>query len=63
MDHEWTLRFLQHRVGDYWLLRLIRKWLKVGIIEEGKRVRQEVGAPQGAVMTPRTQKITLNFLM
>lgn len=47
MDHEWTLRFLQHRIGDCRLLRLIRKWLKVGIVEDGRRVRQEIGAPKG----------------
>ena len=62
MDHEWTLRFLQHRVGDNRLLRLIRKWLKVGIMEEGKKVRQEVGAPQGAVISPILANIYLHYV-
>ena len=45
MSHEWTSRFLQHRVADPRLLRLVRKWLKVGVLEGGKRVPQEIGAP------------------
>ena len=62
MDHEWTLRFLQRRVGDYRVLRLIRKWLKVGIMEEGKRVPQEVGAPQGAVISPILANVYLHYV-
>ena len=62
MDHEWTLRFLQHRIGDRRLLRLIRKWLKVGIMEDGRRVRQEIGAPQGAVISPILANIYLHYV-
>jgi RNA-directed DNA polymerase len=62
MDHDWTLRFLQHRVGDKRLLRLIRKWLKVGVAEDGKRVEQEIGAPQGAVISPILANIYLHYV-
>jgi retron-type reverse transcriptase len=60
MSHEWTMQFVQHRVADNRILRLIQKWLKAGVMEEGEWKKTEVGTPQGAVMTPRTQKVTLN---
>ncbi len=62
MDHTWTLRFLQHRIGDRRLLRLIRKWLKVGIMEKGSRVLQEVGVPQGAVVSPILANVYLHHV-
>ncbi len=43
MSHEWTVRFLQHRIGDKRLLRLIVKWLRVGVMEDGRVVRSERG--------------------
>jgi len=58
LDHEWLLQFLQHRVADPRMLRLIQKWLKAGVSEEGTWSETKIGTPQGAVMTPRTQKIT-----
>jgi RNA-directed DNA polymerase len=58
LNHEWLMRFIEHRVADDRMLRLIRKWLKAGVLEEGQWQETEVGTPQGAVMTPRTQKIT-----
>jgi retron-type reverse transcriptase len=58
MEHDWILRFLQHRIADKRLLRLITKWLKVGTIHEGRHELSSRGTPQGAVITPRTQKIT-----
>jgi RNA-directed DNA polymerase len=51
MSHTWIIRFLEHRIADKRILRLIAKWLKVGIIEDGRVTRGQVGAPQGAVMT------------
>jgi RNA-directed DNA polymerase len=51
MSHAWIIRFLEHRIADKRILRLIAKWLKVGIIEDGRVTRGKVGAPQGAVMT------------
>jgi RNA-directed DNA polymerase len=58
MAHSWIIRFLKHRIADKRILRLIAEWLKVGIVEDGRRTRGVCGAPQGAVMTPRTQKVT-----
>lgn len=61
MDHDWTIRFLQHRIADPRLLRLIRKWLKVGVWEDGRRVEQRRGAPQGAVVSPILANVYLHY--
>jgi group II intron reverse transcriptase/maturase len=58
VSHEWVVRFLQHRIGDERILRMIRKWLKAGVLEDGVVTEGEVGTPQGATVTPRTQKVT-----
>jgi RNA-directed DNA polymerase len=58
LDRCWLLKFLQHRVADPRMLRLIQKWLDAGIMEEGEWRDTEMGTPQGSVLTPRTQKIT-----
>jgi RNA-directed DNA polymerase len=54
MSHEWLMKFLRHRIADEKILRLIAKWLKAGVMEEGKVVRVTTGTPQGGVMTPWT---------
>jgi group II intron reverse transcriptase/maturase len=58
VSHEWVIRFMEHRIGDERILRLIRKWLKAGVLEEGVVTHSEAGTPQGATITPWTQKIT-----
>jgi RNA-directed DNA polymerase len=58
MSHEWIMKFIEHRVADRRMLRLIQKWLKAGVSEDGQWSETTVGTPQGAVMTPRTQKVT-----
>jgi len=52
LDHGWLLRFLEHRIGDRRILRLVRKWLRAGVLEDGRRSRSERGTPQGAVISP-----------
>jgi hypothetical protein len=52
---------LEHRVTDQRVSRLIRKWLEAGVIDDGKRIPAVKGTPQGAVMTPRTQKDNFEF--
>ncbi|MGH9606408.1 MAG: hypothetical protein ACRD3N_12005 [Terracidiphilus sp.] len=52
MSHEWTLKFIEHRVADRRVVRLIQKWLKAGVLEEGKRVQSEVGTVQGREHQP-----------
>jgi hypothetical protein len=51
MDHEWMMKFVGHRVADPRVLRLIRKWLKAGVSEDGTWSETKVGTPQGAGMT------------
>ena len=52
MNHEWTLKFIEHRVADRRILRLIRKWLKAGVSEDGQWSETTQGTPQGAVVSP-----------
>ncbi len=59
VSHDWMIRMLAHRIADKRVLRLIGKWLKVGIVDDAGRPQRSVcGLPQGAVVTPRTQKVT-----
>src|SRR5215472_13317260 len=55
-SHEWVEKFIQHRVGDRRILRLIKKWLRAGVLEGGEWSETEKGTPQGSEITPRTQK-------
>jgi RNA-directed DNA polymerase len=61
MSHAWIIRFLEHRIADKRILRLIAKWLKVGIIEDGRVTRGQVGAPQGAVISPILANVYLHY--
>ena len=63
LDHEWLLRFLEHRIADRRILRLIRKWLRAGVIEDGRRVLVERGTPQGAVVSPLLANIYLHYVL
>jgi RNA-directed DNA polymerase len=47
LDHDWVLRFVEHRVGDPRLINLIRRWLKAGVLEDGVVSPSEEGTPQG----------------
>ena len=62
MAHSWILRFLKHRIADKRILRLIAKWLKVGIIEDGRVTRSQCGAPQGAVISPILANVYLHYV-
>jgi retron-type reverse transcriptase len=52
ISHDWLMRFLEHRIGDRRVLRLIGKWLKAGVLEDDAWTEGRVGTPQGAVLTP-----------
>jgi group II intron reverse transcriptase/maturase len=62
VSHNWMLRFLEHRIGDRRLLRLIGKWLKVGVMEEGVVRATETGTPQGAVVSPTLANVYLHYV-
>src|SRR5712664_555239 len=62
MSHEWTLKFVQHRVADRRILRLIQKWLKAGVSEDGQWSETKVGTPQGAVVSPLLANVYLHYV-
>ena len=63
LDHDWMIRFLEHRVADRRILQLIRRWLKAGVIENGKRLPSLKGTPQGAVVSPLLANIYLHYTL
>jgi len=63
LDHQWMMKFLEHRVGDPRILRLIKKWLRAGVSEEGEWSRTVVGTPQGAVVSPVLANIYLHYVL
>jgi len=62
MSHEWTMQFVQHRVADKRILRLIQKWLKAGVSEDGEWSETKVGTPQGAVVSPLLANVYLHYV-
>src|SRR5205823_1074509 len=54
--HDWLLKFVKHRIADRRILRLIGKWLRAGVSEEGQWSKTDRGTPQGGPLTPLTQK-------
>jgi group II intron reverse transcriptase/maturase len=62
VSHEWLVRFIEHRIGDPRMVRLIRKWLKVGVMEDGQWSASEAGTPQGAVISPTLANIYLHYV-
>jgi RNA-directed DNA polymerase len=63
LDHEWLMKFLEHRVADKRVLRLIRKFLRAGVSEEGKWFKTVVGTPQGAVISSLLSNIYLHYVL
>ncbi len=62
MSHEWTMKFIEHRVADHRILRLIQKWLQAGVSEDGQWSETEVGTPQGAVVSPLLANVYLHYV-
>jgi RNA-directed DNA polymerase len=62
IDHEWLIKFLEHRIGDRRILRLIRKWLRAGVSEDGEWSKTTVGTPQGAVISPLLANVFLHYV-
>jgi RNA-directed DNA polymerase len=62
LSHEWLQLFLQHRIADFRILRLIQKWLKAGVIEDGEWTDTKMGTPQGAVASPLLANIYLHYV-
>src|SRR5262249_36144728 len=62
LDHGWLARFLEHRIADRRILRLIQKWLSAGVIEDGNWSAAEEGAPQGASVSPLLANVYLHYV-
>ena len=61
LSQDWLMRFLEHRVGDARVLRLVRKWLKAGVLDQGQWSLSETGTPQGAVISPLLANVYLHY--
>jgi hypothetical protein len=59
----WLVKFVEHRVADRRVVRLIQKWLKAGVLEEGKRVQSEIGTVQGGSISPLLSNIYLHHVL
>ena len=61
ISHEWLVKFIEHRIADRRVVRLIQKWLNAGVLEDGKRIRMEEGTPQGGSASPLLANIYLHY--
>lgn len=62
LDHGWLVKFIEHRIADRRVVRLIEKWLNAGVLEDGKRTRSEVGTVQGGSISPLLANIYLHYV-
>ena len=62
VDHNWLIRFLEHRISDARIIRLIRKWLKAGVLDDGIVDTSDVGTGQGSVISPLLANIYLHYV-
>lgn len=63
VDHQWLLKFVQHRIGDPNIYRLIYRFLRAGVMEEGKRYTTAEGTPQGGVVSPILANLYLHYVV
>jgi RNA-directed DNA polymerase len=62
LSQQWLIRFLEHRIGDERVIRLVRKWLEAGVLEDGELSVSETGTPQGAVASPLLANVYLHYV-
>lgn len=63
VGHEWMMKFLKERIGDPNILRLIARFLKAGVIEDGKAYETDTGTPQGGVISPILANVYLHYVL
>ena len=63
LNHAWLMKFVEHRIADPRMLRLIRKFLRAGVSEDGQWSKTEVGTPQGAVISPLLANVYLHYVL
>jgi retron-type reverse transcriptase len=62
VNHAWLIRFLQHRINDPRMIRLIQKWLKAGILENEVVTVSDIGTGQGSVASPLLSNVYLHYV-
>jgi RNA-directed DNA polymerase len=62
LSHEWLVKFVEHRIADRRVVRLIQKWLNAGVLEDGKRMQVEEGTPQGGSVSPLLANVYLHYV-
>ncbi len=62
IDHGWLVKFVEHRIADRRVVRLIQKWLSAGVLEDGKRIPVEAGTPQGGSASPLLANVYLHYV-
>jgi len=63
INHEWLVKFVEHRIADRRIVRLIQKWLRAGVLEDGQLSPTEMGTPQGGVISPLLANIYLHYVL
>ena len=63
LQHEWLVKFVEHRIGDRRVVRLIQKWLKAGVMEDGRWFETKEGTPQGSVISPSLANLYLHHVL
>lgn len=62
LSQEWLVKFIEHRIGDQRMVRLVQKWLRAGVLEEGKLTVREEGTPQGGSASPLLANVYLHYV-
>jgi group II intron reverse transcriptase/maturase len=63
LQQDWLVRFVEHRIGDRRIVRLIQKWLKAGVMEKEQWAETKEGSPQGAVISPVLANLYLHYVL
>ncbi len=63
IDHKWLVQFVEHRIGDPRIVRLIQEWLRAGAVEDGRWFETEEGTPQGSVISPILANLYLHYVL
>src|SRR3954449_6712475 len=62
VSQQWVVRFLEHRIGDKRIIRLVQKWLRAGVLEDGIVTVEETGTGQGSVISPTLANVYLHYV-
>src|SRR5580700_6266817 len=63
VDHQWLVQFVEHRIADQRIVRLIQQWVKAGVMEDGRWFETEEGTPQGSVISPILANLYLHHVL